>query len=409
MTAAQDRDRAILNSAEAQRRGIAEGTEANEEDLTKKFMVKKRAGLSPLETTEFICGSCMKGGICMGCMDIALKPDIPSDQKKFGPFPVNTSNQDSEMIDDTQDTGKDNPQESLSGHQLLFRCFTCKRLAHYAHLPVPPDYLPDELDEVALAQYYQEETEWRCGDCASYTYELDKVLAWRPYPANAVESPQPDGKHPHYKSALPREYLVKWQGRSYRRTQWVPHMWLVATHAAKLKNFLDMGAKVELLEQALPEETTTDIQRETSESQIIVPFEVGADVVIDSAPLMAVVLPLGAAPDAERRIPPAWKTIDRILDVLLWTSKESKTNKKGKRKVAKRKVDSDDENEAWDARVQSELRLAFDEGEQPSDDVTETVAEWEARTKRSITAKDIKNVAWAFIKWEDLPYDECKP
>lgn len=386
------------------------GLEVDEEDPTKKFMVKKRAGLSTLETTEFICGSCIKGGICMGCMDVAIKPDNPSDQKKSSPAPVNASHQDSEMIDDTQG-GKDDLQEFSYAHQLVYRCFTCKRLAHYAHLPVPPDYHPDEADEIALAQYYQEETEWRCGDCSSYTYELDKVLAWRPYPANAIEPPRPDGEPPHYKSALPREYLVKWQGRSYRRTQWVPHMWLVATHAAKLKNFLDVGAKVELLEQALPDETAMDIQKETSEPQANIPFEIGADAAVDAAPSMAVALPLGAAPDAERRIPPAWKTVDRVLDVLLWTPGESKTDKKGKGKAAKRRVESDDddEGEALDAQIESEFRLAFDEGEQPRDDVTETVAEWEARKKTSITTKDIKNVVWAFIKWDDLPYDECKP
>ena len=409
MQAAQDRDRTILSNAEAQQRGAAGGIEINEEDPTENFIVKKRAGLSPLETTEFICGSCMKGGVCMGCMDVALKPDT-SDQKKFSPAPVNASSQESEMIDDTQGAGKDDLQDSFSDHQLLFRCFTCKRLAHYAHLPVPLDYLPDKPDEVALAQYYQEETEWRCGDCSSYTYELDKVLAWRPYPVNAVEPPRPDGEHPHYKSALPREYLVKWQGRSYRRTQWVPHMWLVATHPQKLKNFLDAGAKVELLEQALSE-TTMEIQKERSESQGNIPFEIGADTVIDSALSMTVALPLGAAPDAERRIPPAWKTVDRVLDILLWTPKKFKIAKKGKGKAAKRRVDSEDEDEdeTLDARVEAEFRLAFDEGEQPRDDVTETVVEWEARTKTFITGKDIKNVVWAFIKWEDLPYDECKP
>ena len=74
--------------------------------------------------------------------------------------------------------------------------------------------------------------------------------------------------------------------------------------------------------------------------------------------------------------------VDRVLDVLLWIPKKFETDKKGKGRAAKRRVDSDDEDEgALGARVEPKFRLAFDEGEQPRDDVTETVAEREARTK----------------------------
>ena len=35
----------------------------------------RRAELSSYETTEFICIACMKGGSCIGCGEVALKPD----------------------------------------------------------------------------------------------------------------------------------------------------------------------------------------------------------------------------------------------------------------------------------------------------------------------------------------------
>jgi hypothetical protein len=198
-------------------------------------------------------------------------------------------------------------------------------------------------------------------------------------------------------------------------------MWLVTTNAAKLKNFLNVGAKVELLAEALPEEDSMELdevaagEAKQGGDAAVVPFEIGADADPESTKSedSTLALPLGAAPDAERRIPPAWKTIDRMLDVLLWypnKRKQKQEKKKGRETAkAKRKVVSDedeDEEQALDPQIDDELQLAFDEGEQPSDDLTETISEWEARMGRDISAKDIEHVVWAFIKWDDLAYDE---
>jgi hypothetical protein len=198
-------------------------------------------------------------------------------------------------------------------------------------------------------------------------------------------------------------------------------MWLVTTHGAKLKNFLDDGAKVELLAEALPDEDAMEVDKEANKvtdngDAAIIPFEIGSEMDQDptKAESKALALALRAAPDAERRIPLAWKTFDRVLDVLLWRPakrKESQAKKKhkAKGKGKKRVAVSDDEDDAddpTDGQVDEELESAFAEGEQPRDDLTETVAEWEARTGHKITTKQIKQVVWAFIKWDDLPYDE---
>ena len=316
----------------------------------------------------------------MGCMkNISPAVDIP---------PVD-ANGDVEM------TGpSDEPQAQLiASKELHFRCITCKRLAHYEHLPVPSALNEDtSLGKIAL--HYQAKKSWLCADCSSFLYPLDKIIAWRPYPASAKETLGV----PHYKDQLPREYLVKWQDRSYRRLSWVPHMWLVSTNPSKLKNFLSGGTKVELLKEIQQDVgTTTDS-----------PFEIGvADSRGSSAKPTASYGPLDALPDAERRIIPAWKTVDRVLDVLLWTKEDKK---KGKSKKPATRVDSDGSDGSdvdMEARddLPEELKGVFQEGEPPDENWAVGPADWEER-KRDLTEYDIDKVCWVFTKWGDLGYEE---
>lgn len=126
-------------------------------------------------------------------------------------------------------------------------------------------------------------------------------------------------------------------------------------------------------------------------------------------------LPNQPCPEAERRIPVAWKTIDRVLDLQLWcpdgrkASRKNKVAKKGKGKN-KRRVVSDDEEEEEDEQdsVQAEYDAAFAIGEQPSAHLMETVDAWEARTKQKFSVAHIEKVVWGFMKWDDLGYDEGK-
>jgi chromodomain-helicase-DNA-binding protein 4 len=305
---------------------------------------------------------------------------------------------------------------------LLFRCRTCRRPAHYAHLPQPESGL--DMTPTGLAQYYQTINNWECTDCVSYHHTLDKVLAWRPYPSNAVESNQQPGHVPDYKSHLPREYLVKWIGRSYRRLQWVPHMWLVSTYPAKLKNFLASGPKVQLLDRV------EDIEGGGVQDIVVV-----ADTVKESDPSFLIDNsrdpsaqpasdetqgPPPPLPDAESRIPLAWRTIDRVLDIRLWDPARRKRTQKQKKIAARRRggtgkwkrVESDDGDDidledADSAQAKMELVAIIERGEEPSDERLETVDQWEHRTGDTFGSEQAELVVWAFIKWAELPYEEC--
>ena len=354
----------------------------------------KRVMLEMHQTTEFICGSCMKGGVCMGCKEIALRAD------QFGERTESTPGHDGlhRTVSTTPVPIPSVDSEATQPKELLFRCFTCKRIAHYAHLPVPDGYDPDNISPIELAAYYQYDTGWKCADCVSYVYLVEHILAWRPYPANAVEPPRPSDEPPNYKAMLPREYLIKWVDRSYRRTQWVPHGWLLATAPNKLKNFLLWGTKVPLLTEPVSERGAS------TEDGDISSFEIGHD---DSEAVQGVKSEnetglLIADAEAERRIPPTWRTVDRVLDVRLWRPRRS-AKAKGRGRMAR--MDSEDEEE-MDPDFTRARDDAYDRGEEPPSRFMLTIEEYELRVGRQLSEEDADKVGWAFFKWDDLGYDD---
>ena len=327
----------------------------------------RRAELDSHETTEFICTACMRGGSCIGCGDVVLEPD------------PRLRSQDKKKADEDVTMEETGPRPELGiPRELFFRCITCKRLSHYEHLP-PPDHSDEsEWDTISLAKHYSED--WLCGDCVSFTYKPERIIAWRPSPKGAA---QPD--EVNHKDALPREYLIKWKERSYRRVTWVPHMWILATHPSMLRNFtLGTGPKVTLMDRPILEEVQdsepTAPVGDTRDSAPPVTF---GDVIEDAPLPSANDGPAEAMPDADLRIPPAWKTIDRVLDILLWRSK-------------------------GDEVMERQRKIAFEFGEQPSDDYVLSLDSWERANKGKITEKDISCVAYGFFKWNDLGYEDCK-
>ena len=330
----------------------------------------RRAELGSYETTEFICTACMKGGSCIGCGEVALEPD------------PRLRSQDNKNVDEDVAMEETQPRQELRNPQeLLFRCITCKRLSHYEHLP-PPDHSDgSEWGAVSLAKHYSED--WLCGDCASFTYKVEKIIAWRPSPEGAA---QPD--EPNYRDPLPREYLIKWKDRSYRRVSWVPHMWILATHGQMLRHFtLGTGPKVTLMERpVLKEVQDPEPTMPIGDTRDSAPPVAFGDV-IEDAPLPAVDEgPAEAIPDAHLRIPPAWKTVDRLLDIRLWRPKKGSDN----------------------TAMERQRKIAFDSGEQPSDDYIFPLDLWERANKKDLSEKDIHYVAYAFFKWNDLGYEDCE-
>ena len=414
----QARDLVALNAARG--KDVKDTTHMGVDDSKSKdyltHLPPKRPGLESHQTTEFICSMCSKGGICMGCKSVALEPESLGPQTSEGQIPrsgsVTVTGGDPAVPKGTTDAFSEQSPAiegqcdnlAIPSKELLFRCKLCKRLAHYAHLP-SDRLMKDSAKEVDIettAEYYQRDQDWQCADCVSFVYRAEKILAWRPYPVNAPQPELPHGESISPKMHLPREYLVKWQDRSYRRVQWVPHGWLASVRSALLRNFLLHGPKVELLEHAVREDQVANAVAEGG----IGGSNKGSDEPRPKAGASSEDVALLPSFDAERRIPPAWKTIDRVLDVLMWSPREQRPKANKKRPTQKEKMASAESSAASDA--QREWDEAFGLGEVPSVQNIRTADQWEDDKDDELSVDDIDRVVWAFIKWDDLGYDEGK-
>lgn len=72
LAAVLERDKAIWRSEHPPPDPAKEPNEA--ESAPHIAEPEKRLGLDAYQTTEFVCGSCMKGGFCMGCKQLAVEP-----------------------------------------------------------------------------------------------------------------------------------------------------------------------------------------------------------------------------------------------------------------------------------------------------------------------------------------------
>lgn len=141
---------------------------------------------------------------------------------------------------------------------VLFRCTGCYRAYHFEHLPPLTDSQHDELAlDVAdirderLAIYRRK---WQCKACLQTMDKVQALVAWRPTdidsytPGSSCETITEDNK----------EYLVKWENKSYFWCTWIPGAWVwgvvsPATRRAFMKREDSQAPKMNE-EDAIPEE-----------------------------------------------------------------------------------------------------------------------------------------------------------
>ncbi|KAG9052818.1 hypothetical protein FS842_009210 [Serendipita sp. 407] len=332
----------------------------------------ERSKISYNETTDYICNYCAKGGKCFEC----------SEELTSGTKPA--------------------VQEDLTTTELLFRCTTCRRAAHYAHLPNPFDEgAPDSSLIEDIAIHYQQTNLWNCGDCIKFNGSVDRILAWRPYPENAPILTAEEEETMGLKSPWPREYLVKWEGKSFRRTSWVPHGWLVSMSYAKLRHFLLHGSRVRLEHLRSTSDGGATGNEEDLARRRIYEEENGPP------------LPNRRAQEC---IPEPWKQVEQVLDIRLFAP-HKKLRRSGKRKNnGNQVIESSDESaieEDKDAAILKKLNDARERSRDTGElvlgeDSTETPLARRRRNEGSLLEeRDIDDVVWCYAKWGELEYQEA--
>ncbi|OAR03151.1 hypothetical protein LLEC1_06013 [Akanthomyces lecanii] len=136
-----------------------------------------------------------------------------------------------------------------NSENVLFRCLSCHRGWHQNHLPSREGVQSD------VASYSQK---WRCSECLGMAHKIHRLVAWRPTKPYVPTK----GQRPPYWQDTPddeKEYLVKWEAKSYAHCTWLPGAWVYGIAApSSRKAFGKRDVEQSLLhmteKDAIPEE-----------------------------------------------------------------------------------------------------------------------------------------------------------
>lgn len=139
---------------------------------------------------------------------------------------------------------------------VLFRCVQCWRAFHYHHLVSKADTMDIGFNDEALAEerFREYGQDWTCKECMEAPGKVAGLVAWRPVELEAYIDYDTSEV-----SEDAKEYLIKWEKKSYFRSIWMPGAWTWGiTSAAMRKAFAkrDNGQKlpVSTTEEAIPED-----------------------------------------------------------------------------------------------------------------------------------------------------------
>lgn len=222
-------------------------TKVGEEDfvLQCRRCVGAQNKKDPIAPLYEMCSACNKPG--RSCKAFS---------KKLTPKQEEKLREDNNGLDPVT---KVSPDLINNSSNVLFRCNLCYRAYHFEHLP---SFEEDETDfeqdvsQVREARFYQYRSHGKCQECYKMTDEdakVQKMVAWRPISGvdfNTEEDTFSDLREDQ------REYLVKWDEKSYLHCTWQPGAWAYfvippAMRKAFVKN--QKGPKY-TTEEAIPED-----------------------------------------------------------------------------------------------------------------------------------------------------------
>ncbi|KAJ4396264.1 hypothetical protein N0V93_000483 [Gnomoniopsis smithogilvyi] len=136
---------------------------------------------------------------------------------------------------------------------ILFRCTSCHCAYHFEHLPAlggknaEGSVRDDRIESYSI--------EWKCKNCLDLQYKISTLVAWRP-----LDRKNHLGKSYFQVPEDVKEYLVKWDSRSYAHCEWKPGPWVFGVTNAVMRNAFPKrndGANLYpkfTMEEAIPEE-----------------------------------------------------------------------------------------------------------------------------------------------------------
>jgi chromodomain-helicase-DNA-binding protein 4 len=210
---------------------------------------------------------------CRRCIGLTVKKDSLAPRldvchicKEQGPscapFSTKKTSKQEEKLREEND-GED-PITEVGEHlinnadNVLFRCRTCQRGYHYDHLPPlsKKSTTPEDLADLRHARHQEYTRKWQCKECSEVSSKIQGLVAWRP--ANGVSYQTGDEWDTFTEDD--KEYLIKWEEKSYFKCTWMPGSWVWGVAAVAMrKAFIrrDEGANMRpkmTEKEAIPEE-----------------------------------------------------------------------------------------------------------------------------------------------------------
>lgn len=162
----------------------------------------------PTAPDQGVCGDCRKHGY-------ACRP--------FRPCKSPAQEQKEREDNDGEDPVFDIDASRINqAENVMFRCIKCWRGFHFAHLPSRSDIMDFEPEVDPEQRFREYSRDWLCKDCLESPGKVSCLIAWKPIDEDSYD--------PAYAFQLIDEddkaYLVKWEGMSYFRANWMPGAWV---------------------------------------------------------------------------------------------------------------------------------------------------------------------------------------
>lgn len=140
---------------------------------------------------------------------------------------------------------------------VLFRCVGCRRPWHIEHLPKPAmREAESDLANANVERFSEYSINFMCQECSSMDAKIDTLVAWRP-----TETAPPSTGDASWSdfSEDDKEYLVKWEGRSYAHCTWKPGAWIFGVASGTMRSAFgkrdaQKGLRRANEEEAIPQE-----------------------------------------------------------------------------------------------------------------------------------------------------------
>jgi chromodomain-helicase-DNA-binding protein 4 len=190
------------------------------------------------------CQGCKEKGVA--CAAFSLKKTAKQEEK------LREENDGEDPITEVAGTMINNPKN------VLFRCTSCQRAYHFEHLPAlsSKSSKTEDVEELREVRFKEYSRKWQCKECHEVTAKVQGLVAWRlPNPDSYVKGQTIEDFREDEK-----EYLIKWEDKSYFRCTWMPGGWVWGVTAVIMRNaFFRRDEGINLLpkwteEEAIPEE-----------------------------------------------------------------------------------------------------------------------------------------------------------